>query len=650
MQFLRLAITFMEDLKLETTDVEIIGLFGSDVQLVIPLFQRHYVWDREEQWEPLWEDIEKKALHRLTESQRLPTHFTGTIVVQLKQTNVNEAKKYEIIDGQQRITTFQVVLCALRDICILCEFENIKAEIERYVINQGILLDDAGNEKYKLIPTEFDRDSFIALVEGQIDNSSGQIRSTYNYFKKKIDDFVKHDRENMLALFHCVLNDFGFIQIRLKVGDEPERIFESLNARAKSLLQFDLLRNNLFLRARIEEDRDRLYEEYWKHFESPYWEKKVKIAQRKGALSELFFQHFLMAKLGEEKVTPLFNVYQKKLAQNVGVEHELSELNRYSEVYQQMTDNSSNGEIGKAMTFYKTFDITSLHPFILFLINELRLSGSDLAVVLHILESYTMRRVLCIPSSAARNYTKLFSRLIRRLKVTDFDLGNFIKLLYDENADSTRWPTDSDVEVVLTMPRFTLNRTVIRYVLYRIEIMMRSKNDLLEQHVLDVKQQLSLEHIMPEGWQNTWSLPLATDENGNPLFDCGARISYKKLFHSEYRENNPEWETEPSDEGLVDETYKSALSVANGRGEVLQNIGNLTLVTGPLNSRLSNKPFSEKKVGLFENSLLVLNKDICRHDDWDIPQINRRATELVNYFVSIWPSAESFTESVGEPL
>ena len=504
---------------METTNVQVKTLFNSDVQYIIPLFQRHYVWDQEEQWEPLWEDIKEKAYQRLSEYQRQQlTHFTGAIVIQQKQTNVDEVQKYEIIDGQQRLTTFQVVLCALRDICKLYEFEKIKAEADRHVLNQGILLDGSDNEQYKLIPTEFDKASFISLADKRVNDSSGQIRLTYDYFYNEIEGYVNRDRDKMLALFHSILNDFGFVQILLDPGDEPEKIFESLNARGKPLLQFDLLRNNLFLRARIEEDRDRLYRDYWRHFEDHYWEKEVTVARAKVTLSERFFQHFIMAKLGEENVTPLFNVYQRNLAANNGVEHELSELKRYSDVYQELTDCSPDSEIGQAMSFYKTFEITTVHPFILFIINELKVSGPDLSKVLHILESYTMRRVLCI-RSAARSYTKLFSRLIQKLKGRRFDLGNFVDLLSHENANATRWPKDFEVHTFLRTGwhTYNINREVIRYILYRIELIKRKENRLFETDTLVFDDQLSLEHVMPEKWHGTWSLPLVF----YPLLVCG---------------------------------------------------------------------------------------------------------------------------------
>ena len=634
---------------MQTTTVQINSMFGNDVQYIIPLFQRHYVWDQAEQWRPLWKDIMDKTYHRLSESQRDKfSHFTGAIVIQQKQTNVDAVQKYEIIDGQQRLTTFQVILCAIRDVCNSCGFEKIGAEADRYILNQGALLDDSNSEKYKLLPTEFDRAPFISLTDGRVGDSSGRICIAYNYFMREIEYYVNRDRDRILALFRSILNDFGFVQILLDAGDEPERIFESLNARAKPLLQFDLLRNNLFLRARIEEGRDRLYEDYWKHFESTYWEKEV--GKDKWTLSERFFQHFLMAKLGKVKVKPLFNVYQEQLVGNEGVEHELSELKRYSEVYQEMTDCSPDSEIGRAMSFYNIFGITSLHPFILFAINELRGSSSDLSLVFQVLESYTVRRLLC-STSGAKNYNRLFSKLIQKLKGRRFHVGNFLKLLSEEKAPANKWPTDG--EVYNTMSWSDMDRKAILYTLYRIELRKREENQALENNELEFDNSLSLEHIMPQKWESTWSLPLLAEGDPSdlyPLYDCEERILYKNLFHNEYRENNPQWQTDPSDEGLADESYKTALMVAGFRREDLHHFGNLTLVTGSLNSSLSNRPFSEKKSGLFQNSLLVLNREICEYDTWDCPQIQQRTQDLCAYFRSIWPSAESFAERNGISL
>ena len=635
---------------MDTTSVDIDTLFSREIQFIIPLFQRHYVWTEEEQWEPLWDDIEGKVRQRFSnehQEQHFP-HFTGAIVIQQKMKNVGEVRQYEIIDGQQRLTTFQIILCALRDICESYEFDTIKKLAERYLRNEGY--DSYDEQQYKLIPTDFDKDPFVSLIDKRGDDRSQNICHAYTYFANKIKGYVDGDEQKTRCLFRSIKNDFGFVQILLDPHDEPEKIFESLNARGKPLLHFDLLRNNLFLRARIEEDRDRLYRDYWKHFENRYWETEVTVARSKITLSELFFQHFVMAKLGDENVTPLFNVYQKRLVGNKGVEHELSELKRYSEVYQELTDCSPDSEIGRAMSFYKTFDITTLHPFILFIINELRVSGPDLSKVLQILESYTMRRVLCI-RSGARSYTQFFSRLIRILKGKPFDLKNFIDILSRETAKASMWPTDVDVTAFFLSEWNTsnINKRIIRYILYRIELMKRQQNRFLETDGLAFDDRLSLEHIMPEGWQKTWLLPLSIAEDDETLSESGSSIFYKDLFRDEYREYNLEWETEPSEDGLVHKSYESLLQMARRRIAFLQCIGNLTLVTGRHNSSLSNKPFSEKKESLFRNSLLVLNKEICKHNVWDSDQVLQRHLDLVNHFHSIWPSAEGFAKDFPGP-
>ena len=633
-----------EKLELKTRDIQVKSLFGNDIQCVIPLFQRHYVWDQEGQWEPLWEDLKGKANQRLPERQNQQhMHFTGAIVIQQSLTSTYEVQTYEIIDGQQRLTTFQIILCAIRDVCKSYEsdeFKNIEAEADRYVHNQGMLLGSEA-EQYKLIPTEFDRSAFISLVDRRPDNSSGRIRETYLYFKGKIEGYVNRDKDKMLAVLRAVLNDFGFVEILLDPLDQPERIFESLNARAKSLRQFDLLRNNLFLRARIEENRDKLYNDYWMHFEDDDWEREVTLGKTKMTLSELFFQHFLIAKLGEENVTPYFSVYQRRLLKNnQTVENELIELHKYSATYRKMTECSPNSEIGRAMSFYETFDIATLHPLLLFLMDGLNVSGTDLTEILNIMESYTMRRLVCF-RQGVRSYTKFICKLIQRLRDKPFDLGYFIYLLSAETAKSTQWPTDSEVKTFLTLAwaNQSINPKVIRYLLYRIELAKRQKNPFLETEQLDFNN-LSLEHIIPVGWKQTWCLPLADDRqrsSDDPIY-------YKDLFRADYKRMNREWETEPSEEGLVSSSYQDAFQLAQERSLNLQSIGNLTLVTVRLNSKMSNSPFVEKKSALRENSGLRLNKEICAHDDWDTQQIQDRADELFTIFCEIWPSPDEFAK------
>lgn len=630
---------------MQPTNVNVRSLFGNKVQFRIPLFQRHYVWSMEDQWQPLWEDIGEKSNQRLLQQKRDKfTHFTGAIVIQQKPTNVDEVPKYEIIDGQQRLTTFQVILCALRDICISLEFSDIADEVKSYTLNAGMLSLDYKDEQYKLIPTEFDRFSLKALVNGSegaaLNDRKGRIRSAYNYFKQKIQSYAEGERTKLLSLFHSVLNDFGLVQILIDSDDEPELIFESLNGRGKSLLQFDLLRNNLFLRTRIsEEDRDSLYRDYWSHFETVFWENEVNVGKRKINLSELFFQHFLMAKIASDSVFPLFKTYQRDyrrtIEDNHGSTYELSELCRYSKVYKDIIDSDNDSDIGRPMRFYKIFDITSLHSFVLFLKNEVNASASDLQYIFQILESYTLRRMLCT-TQGHKNFNKFFSEVIKKLKANEFNIAKFISILSDQNSNTTKWPRDYEVKNSLHghWAEINVNRNVIRYILYRIELLKRGENKFIEKDEIPFNQ-FTLEHIMPENWKQNWFLPLPEGS-----------VKYEAIFSEDYKNGNPLWNYVPSKDGLLDESYLSAFELALERDGMRQSIGNLTVITGKLNSSLSNSSFKDKKESLFSNSTLLLNKGIYMNENWDVNQIREREDRLYANFCALWPDVKWFAENI----
>ncbi len=645
------------------------SLFGLGVQYRIPLFQRHYVWDEENQWQFLWDDIEKSQNRENQEGSS--AHFTGAIVIQQKPTPAGGVPKYEIIDGQQRLTTFQIIFCAIRDICKEHGHDDIADNINCYVLNQGVLIGE--DEQLKLIPTKFDRPSFISLVNGQIDEQNGRIHLAYHYFRGKIDKHVKGEREKMIVLFSSILKYFDFVQILIDGNDKPEKIFESLNARGKSLLQFDLLRNDLFLRA--SEDRDRLYNKYWDHFEGDYWDQERKDSR---TLCEWFLQHFLMAKLGTEGVKPEFHVYQRRYCERLrntdGIEHEFSELKRYSEVYREMTDCADDSEIGKRMKFYQVFGLTTLHPFILFVRCEVGLSGDALNHVFDILESYTLRRMLCCGGKRGLlKFNIFFSELIRRLR-NNFSLESFIKKLADETSNTTKYPTDNEIEPTLYthydehstfLPDdstivFPDNRAVkaalhrlwfesagaikmrlIRYILYRIELMKMEENKFTE-HFTFKDDLTTLEHIMPSEWKKTWRLPTAdgaitygTDISNHPYVSVNTNVEdsgclYEKLF------DDPK---KPSREGLVNTSYLDAFNLALTRDQVLQSIGNLTLVTRELNAKLGNRPFLEKKTDL-KASRLMLNSEIRHYQAWDVNEIHTRAEKLIADVCKIWPSLQ----------
>ena len=97
------------------------ALFVMPIRYTIPAFQRQYVWTQDDQWEPLWDDVRNIAenyLEKLAASgnnalmaqQETKPHFLGAIVLQQVPIAVGEIARWEVIDGQQRLTTLQLLL------------------------------------------------------------------------------------------------------------------------------------------------------------------------------------------------------------------------------------------------------------------------------------------------------------------------------------------------------------------------------------------------------------------------------------------------------------------------------------------------------------------------------------------------------------
>ena len=657
------------------------SLFGLDQQFEIPLFQRQYVWNEEYHWKPLWKDLKEVSQRKfLLEPGRQFIHFTGTIVVKRSAYSGN-ISRFEIIDGQQRLTTFQIILCAIRDVCKSNKHDELATDARSYILNRRRLSSE--NEKYKLIPGALDRDSFLSLADERVDDSQGQIRKAYGYFQPIIESYVESNQDKVESLFNSLLDSFSLVQILIDDDDKPEKIFESLNARGESLLQFDLLRNNLFLRSG--ENKNEFYRRYWQHFETPYWDPKDK----SGTSCEDFLQHFLMAKLGSDKVKPEFYNYQREyipeLNAEYGIKHEFSELKQYSDVYTDMIDCNDDSEIGHRMMFYKTFKLTVLHPFIMYLVCDIGLSGDELTKVFDILESYTLRRMLCLNGTRGLlTFPRFFSQLIKEYQENGFTLESFINKLAEQNTKSLKYPTNDEIQPSLNT-RYdedyfsednyivfpnnvrvraaldglwvetagAIQRKLIRYILYRIELMKIDENPNLE--TITFKNSLTLEHIMPQAWRAKWKLPVSEgaviyDESGGNYRVSVDRESdheallYDDLFSKEYKASNPNWRSNPSKMGLIGPSYSDAYNLASVRDHYLNSIGNLTLATRTLNSKLGNRTFPDRRKILDENSMLRLNKEICDHDKWNVNEIYARSERLIADVCKIWASLDVFRE------
>ena len=442
-------------------------MFSIDVQYQIPRYQRRYVWD-EMNWETLWEDICAQLDSELEDNDR--GHFTGNIVI--RSIKERQLDRYEVIDGQQRLATFQIIFCVIRDLCKTNNYVELAGEAERHIVNTDDVArrNDLTEFPYKFLPADYDKLAFQAVASGKYSEAKGQlfreeekdnhiILEAYDYFRRMVTIYAgtNCDRDKVGNLITTLKSDFQLIQITIASSNQSEKIFESLNATGRMLSEFDYLRNNLFLRLgeKIDESgrfyRDVFYEVYW-HFEdnSHYWDTET---------LESFFQAFLIARLGPTRVEVknikpfgLYREYRKKLADKQRFEHEIQQLEcefrqlqEYAESYKDLKDdmNEPTSEIGIHMQFYKVLNIPDLFSFMLFIKHSF---SNELTSVCAILESYIVRRLLyfggrkdshvSINKVSYEKIKELFSQAAEHNKFSAKELAEF---LFEE------WPNDEQV-------------------------------------------------------------------------------------------------------------------------------------------------------------------------------------------------------------
>ena len=142
----------------------LLSVFDAKQRLEVPLFQRQYVWGEEQQWLPLWEDIERKFTEALEGRKDAPNHFLGAMVLDQKQTPTGHVVVRQVIDGQQRLTTLQIFLAAYRDFCQLQGCDALAAECDKFLFNTGMMAKPEV-DKFKVWPTQLDRTQFIDVVD-----------------------------------------------------------------------------------------------------------------------------------------------------------------------------------------------------------------------------------------------------------------------------------------------------------------------------------------------------------------------------------------------------------------------------------------------------------------------------------------------------
>lgn len=598
----------------------IVELFDGKKRYLIPLYQRQYAWKVTPQLELLWEDIER-AIHRLmTDRSALTPHFMGAMVINQLKTFGKQVQAYEIIDGQQRLTTFQLLLTAIRDVA-RAHGSKYADELQKYLLNDGVM-EHSTIERYKLWPSITDRRSFVAIVDPDADADQITVKPTdedgfvrrsvaaHAYFREKVEAHAStggaFDEFKLEVLFEALKEGLAVVSIELEGGDDPQTIFETLNSRGVDLTPADLMRNFIFQRAKGMGQTDgsllvdQLYEKHWLPLDRAFWSQAASRGrQTRTRLDWMLTDHLSMHLSDVVSVETLFESYRRWILNErpfAGVTAELEAITATAAVERRLFNQDKKDALGRFGRFADAFDVSTAMPLVVYLATAPEV-GDALSSALDILESYILRRDIC--GLSTKGYNRLFVGIIERLRSAGPDkVAALREYLSARQSDTERWPNDEEWQQGwIGRDQYQGTRQPrLRYVLEAIEQAKRSARN----EDIEIKSILSVEHIMPQKWKDHWPVP---------GFDH------------------------------VDDSNDPELIARQGRRQSAVNkLGNLTLLTQSLNTAVSHGPFSVKMPAVRAHSSLALNRELNNYDAWDEDAIASRGLGLFKTACTIWLS------------
>ncbi|TAE15032.1 MAG: DUF262 domain-containing protein [Bacteroidetes bacterium] len=449
-------------------------------QYVVPLFQRAYSWDRKE-WSMLWEDIFELCE---TDSEKRRPHFIGSMVTMQTVSVPEGVAKYLLIDGQQRYTTILLLLSALRDVALRNNDERFANEIKkRFLVNEF----EQGSDFYKLQPTQTDRKTFHNIINTEPFDEDTKIAKAYRFFERKLSS-SKIDFQNLKQV---VTSYLSVVSIVLDSDDDPHLVFESLNAKGRSLTQSDLMRNYFFMRINAN-DHETLYQKYWFPMESALGD-KLKDCVR----------HYLMKDMGFVKESEVYFTLKDNITTQKA-EDKLKELAKFAGYYHKLInpETEKSAKLSRAIQRLNRIQVSTSYPFFLNCYQDYEngnLSEDDFATIFSMLENFAIRRFVCnVPTN---QLNKIFPDLHKQAqKQNPSNLKEGVRAILQNKG----YPKDIDFRKNLAdMKLYGVGDrlTKAKFILDSLEESFNHR----EQVPLE---NCTIEHIMPQALTNWWEKSL----------------------------------------------------------------------------------------------------------------------------------------------
>jgi uncharacterized protein with ParB-like and HNH nuclease domain/predicted transport protein len=554
----------------KATEAKMLDFLKKSPQFVVPIYQRTYSWG-EPECRQLWDDI-----MRAGRNKDVSAHFVGSIVyVEKGLYSVSSQSPLLVIDGQQRLTTVALLIEALARYLGASEpLEGFSANKLRnyYLINP---LED-GERKYKLVLSQTDKTSLIALLEQHAlpKEHSIRVQSNFEFFSKRVAESKTELEALCTGLAKLVIVDISLD----RDADNPQLIFESLNSTGRELSQADLIRN--FILMGLDPTlQTALYEQYWRPVEIDFGQEGY------ATYFDSFMRHYLTLKTGViPNVRAVYDAFKQYAhtpgVDAAGIEALVQDIRVYASYYCAMVLGSeSDSQLDAAFRDLRELKVDVAYPLLLELYGDYvagTLSKQEFLEFVRLVESYVFRRAICaIPTNSMNKTFAAFGKSLKKDRYLESVRASFLLL-----PSYRRFPSDEEFERDIKT-KDLYNFRSRSYWLRRLE-----NHDRKEPIVVD---EYTIEHILPQ------------NEN----------------LSTKWRDDlGPEWE--------------------RIQGTWLHTLGNLTL-TG-YNSELSDHPFIDKRdmKGGFADSPLRLNQSLRQIDIWDEVAIEKRANSLATQAVEVW--------------
>jgi alkylated DNA nucleotide flippase Atl1 len=550
-------------------------------QYQVPLYQRPYSW-QSKQLDRLWEDIVKLADDRRTDPSA--SHFMGSLVLALGQVGPN-GLDFLVVDGQQRLTTISIFLCALRD---YVRDHNPGQPMLSDQIHEQYIADryKQGDDRLKLLPTQADRDPYRSIVEraSGADSKTG-VGTAYGYFRRQLELTDDPDDPNDIQRIQdAVLDGLAFVSITAKDSDNVYRIFESLNNTGMRLTQGDLLRNYLFMR--LGTRGHEMYTTWWlplqrrlspADLEQLFWLDAVAEYPTLKQSDIYTFQHARLEKLDNDAIIAEIKRYaglSELLANMRNPEVAADDPEREGELDEQ---------VRKRLLRLRAWGTTTVDPLLLRLLS-LRQKGiatsEQIARAMSAIESFLVRRVIVGGPGAGINRVLLATSSELRA-----DLPVDVAVLQYLSSGRKYFGTDDRVRAAILNEPFYLRgrKNQQKLILQWLDESFGSKEGVNF-------DKATIEHVLPQTLTPAWRRQLEADIRAGES---------------------------------VEELHES----------ILHTLGNLTLTA--YNSELSNGDFVSKRIE-FAKSGIRLTNQLAQSADWGRAEIAARGKRLADIAISIW--------------